>query len=241
VGPLGTLGTVGHRVVLLGIAAALLAGSVAVGAQDRPDPVPFPLPRAAVGSVTRALSIPAPPTAAGLDLRAGPVTTPLELRIPTLGVDARVLGVGLLGNGVMDAPQGPVDDPAWDQAFWYRGSAVPGALSTALVAGHIDGPGGRPAVFGNLDRLVPGDPIIVHDTRTGIDVQFSVSGSERYSLEQTTDPAVLTRIYGRGPVVGAWPEPAPDRLAHLTLITCAGTFRDGTHDHRLAVFAVRTA
>ena len=51
---------------------------------------------------------------------------------------------------------------------------------------------------------------------------------------------MLTRIYGAGPVAGTRPQPSADGLAHLTLITCAGTFRNGTHDHRLVVFATRT-
>jgi sortase (surface protein transpeptidase) len=152
-----------------------------------------------------------------------------------------MVGVGMTSKHVMDAPMGAADDPAWQQAFWYRGSAVPGAPSTALVAGHIDDSLGRPAVFADIDRLRPGDPIVVHDTRNGLDVRFSVTGTETYSLDQTTDPAVLTEIYGAGPVAGTGPQPSADGLAHLTLITCAGTFRNGTHDHRLVVYAIRIA
>ena len=55
------------------------------------------------------------------------------------------------------------------------------------------------------------------------------------------NPPVLTRIYGAGPVAGTRPRPSTDGLAHLTLITCAGTFRNGTHDHRLVVYATRVA
>jgi len=70
-------------------------------------------------------------------------------------------------------------------------------------------------------------------------VQFAVKSSRSYSLAEAATPAVLKRIYGAGPVVGEWPQPSADGLAHLTLITCAGTFRNGTHDHRLVVYAVR--
>jgi hypothetical protein len=51
--------------------------------------------------------------------------------------------------------------------------------------------------------------------------------------------AVLTSMYGAGPVAGKPPQPSPDGLARLTLVTCAGTFVDGTHDHRLVVYATR--
>ena len=176
-----------------------------------------------------------------LDLRAGPGAVPLELQLPSLDVVAPVVGVGITPKNVMDAPMGPAGDPVWQQAFWYRGSAVPGAPSTALIAGHVGGPQGSPAVFADLDRLRPGDPIVVRDTRSGTDVRFSVTESKTYSLDEAAEPAVLTRMYGAGPVAGTWPEPSADGLAHLTLITCTGTFKNGTHDHRLVVYATRIA
>jgi len=116
-------------------------------------------------------------------------------------------------------------------------------LSTALIAGHIDGPRGTAGVFGHIDQLKPGDLIIVHDLRNGLDVRFAVTRSMSFTLAETTDKSVLRQIYGVGPVAGTTPQASKDDLAHLTLITCAGTFqRDiGTHDHRLAVFATRVA
>jgi len=187
--------------------------------------------------------VPAALFAKTLSVRAGPVPVPLQLLIPSIKVSTQVLGVGVTPGDVMDAPEGPVGDPVWQEAFWYRGSAVPGAISTALIAGHIDGPSGTPGVFGHIGELKPGDRIIVHDTRTGLDVRFAVTGSSSFTLEQTTEPAVLQQIYGVGPVAGTTPQRAKDGLAHLTLITCSGTFQSalGTHDHRLVVFATRVA
>ena len=190
--------------------------------------------------------VPDPPVphalfAKGLDLRAGPVPVPLQLLIPSINVRAQVLGVGVTPTDVMDAPEGRVGDPVWQEAFWYRGSAIPGVISTALIAGHINGPRGTSAVFGNIDKLRPGDQIIVHDTRSALDVRFAVTGSTSFTLDQTTQPDVLRQIYGVGPVAGTTPQRSKDGLAHLTLITCAGDFNTGlgTHDHRLAVFATR--
>jgi sortase (surface protein transpeptidase) len=185
--------------------------------------------------------VPAALTDAALDLRAGPVAVPLELRLPSLDVTATVSGVGITPTNVMDAPMGPADDPVWQHAFWYRGSAVPGELSTALIAGHINDPLGRPAVFAHIDQLQPGDAIVVHDTRTGLDVRFSVTASATYSLDETADPVVLSEIYGAGPVEGTPPQPSIDGVSHLTLITCTGAFVNGTHDHRLVVYATRVA
>ena len=185
--------------------------------------------------------VPALLTKVGLGLRAGPVSVPLLLEIPKLGINASMLGVGITSSNSMDAPEGPSDDPVWQQGFWYRGSAIPGARSTALIAGHIDGGRGGAAVFGHLDRLQPGDAVVVHDTRTGLDVRFAVTASKSYSLAQAATPAVLKQIYGAGPVAGKWAQPSADGIAHLTLITCSGTFRNGTHDHRLVVYANRVA
>lgn len=191
-------------------------------------------------------TIPDPPVPAalyakGLDVRAGPVPVPLQLQIPAIGVNASVLGVGVTPTDVMDAPEGPAHDPVWQQAFWYRGSAVPGVISTALIAGHIDGPRGTQAVFGHIDMLKPGDAITIHDNRNGLDVHFVVTRSVSFTLEEAAGKSVLRQIYGVGPVAGTTPQRATDGVAHLTLITCAGTFVNGTHDHRLAVFAKRVA
>lgn len=242
-----------RRVTIVLITMALLAGSAALllrrttprthstaAAGRARTSIASTTTTAAQRPTTASLPIPAALVDPALDMRAGPVPVPLVLQMPTLGVDAAVIGVGITAKNAMDAPEGKASDPVWQEAFWYRGSATPGALSTALLAGHVDSPRG-PAVFSHLDRLRPGDPIIVHDTRSGLDVRFSVTSSATIPLDQTTDPAVLTHIYGAGPVAGTWAQPSLDGLAHLSLVTCAGTFRNGTHDHRLVVYATRIA
>lgn len=221
------------RLTLLLAVTVVLAGCGTAERERASDPV--------APTVPAALALPAALTDGAVDLRAGPGAVPLELQLPSLDIVAPVVGVGITPTNVMDAPMGPAGDPVWQQAFWYRGSAVPGELSTALIAGHVGGPQGSSAVFANLDRLQPGDPIIARDTRSGTDVRFAVTESKTYSLDEAAEPAVLTRIYGAGPVAASWPQPSDDGLAHLTLITCTGTFRNGTHDHRLVVYATRIA
>lgn len=224
----------------IGFAIALISTTLLAGSA-----VPSP-PNATPIATSRARTSWAPPnpsttgslTKPGLPLTAGLVPVPLELRLPTLPDTAAVLGVGINAEGAMDAPMGPPGDPIWNQVFWYRGSAVPGAFSTAVIAGPVDG-GGLPAVFARLDELRSGDPIVVRYTRTGLEKRFVVKSSESLPLEELADPAVLSRIYGTGPVVGSRPLESVDGRSHLTLITCAGTFRDGTHDQRLAVYATR--
>lgn len=230
------------------LAAALLVGATtarwavtrsseaATGPVASMRPATAPTPPSTPGT---AIAVPAALVDEGLDLRAGPVPVPLELHVPSIGLRTSVAGVGITSEDVMDAPMGPADDPIWQQAFWYRGSAVPGSPSTALIAGHVSGPGGRPGAFARIDDLRPGDPIVVHDSRNGLTVRFSVTESTTYSIDEAGEPTALAKIYGAGPVAGTAPQPSPDGLSRMTLITCAGTFRNGTHDHRLVVYATR--
>jgi hypothetical protein len=174
-----------------------------------------------------------------LDLRAGPVELPLALRIPSLRLAAPILGVGMTADDVMDAPKGPIDDPVWHKAFWYRGGGIPGDVGTATLAGHVNDPLGRPALFARLDALRTGDPILIHDTRSGLEIHFTVVKREIYSARQADDPEILAQIYGSGPVSGQGPLPASDGLAHLTLITCSGSYVNGSFDQRLVIYATR--
>lgn len=183
--------------------------------------------------------IPGPLISPPVSLRAGPVDVPLELRIPSIQVSASVIGVGLTAENLMDAPKGPADDPVWHQVFWFRGGGIPGDSGTATFAGHVDDPLGRPTVFTRINELRPGDQIVVHDTRSGNDVHFIVTETKVYSLEEASDPSVLTRVYGSGPVTGGGPQPAPDGLSHLALITCSGDFVSGAYDLRIVVYATQ--
>lgn len=237
-----------HRFAIVVVALAVLVGATTAGRWVAGDPTVIERSAPTSSSVvaawpTRAASLPAPSDLVDVDvdLRSGPIRVPLELRVPAIGLRASVAGVGITSEDVMDAPMGPAGDPVWEQAFWYRGSALPGAAGTALIAGHVRGPGGRPAAFALIGNLRPGDLIVVRDTRSGLDVQFGVTESQTYSIDEARQADVLTRIYGAGPVAGTQPQPTADGLAHLTLITCAGTFVDGTHDQRLVVFASRVA
>ncbi|MEX2031029.1 MAG: class F sortase [Anaerolineales bacterium] len=164
---------------------------------------------------------------------------PLELRIPSLQVRAPVLGVGITPENAMDGPKGPIDDPVWHSAFWYRGGGIPGDIGTATIAGHANEPLGRPEIFADLQDLHPGDLIIVRDKRTNIDITFRVDETRVYSIQESSDPAVMARIFGAEAVAGIGLQPASDGLSHLTLITCAGDIVHGAFDHHAVVFSTR--
>ena len=199
--------------------ASQVTGQPATQATVQATPTPF---------------IPGPLFYPNLDLKFGPVDVPLELQIPSLKVNAPVLGVGITAKNEMDAPKGPIGDPVWQTAFWYRGSVIPGDPGTATFAGHVNDPLGQPEIFAHLQRLNPGDPIIVHVKNTSIDIPFMVDLVKVYSIKEVSDPAVMAKIFGGGP------QPAPDGLSHLTLITCAGKIVQGQYDHYTVVYATRS-
>jgi sortase (surface protein transpeptidase) len=175
-----------------------------------------------------------------LDIYAGPVELPLVLQIPAIEVEAPILGVGQSEDNAMDSPKGPWGDPVWSSAFWYRGSAIPGEPGTATITGHVNGMLGEPQTFAKLKKLLPGDLIIIHVNNTLIDIHFIVDEVKRYSIQESSDPEVLNRIYGLGPTSGTAAQAGTDGLAHLTLITCTGYYVDGQFDHHIVVYATRS-
>jgi hypothetical protein len=211
------------------------AGQLALPAAGQPaiQATGLPVTQATV-QATPTLYIPGPLFYPNLDLKVGPVDVPLELQIPSLKVNAPVVGVGLTIKNEMDAPKGPIGDPIWQTAFWYRGSVIPGEAGTATFAGHVNDPLGQPEIFAHLQKLNPGDPIIVHVKNTSIDIPFMVDLVKVYSIKEVSDPAVIAKIFGAGP------QPAPGGLSHLTLITCAGKIVKGEYDHYTVVYATRS-
>ncbi len=171
----------------------------------------------------------------GLDLHSSPVTIPLRLQIPILDVDAPMLAVGLTEGNNMDAPKGPYGDPNWSSTFWYRGSAIPGEPGTATVAGHVNGMLGEPETFARIRRLKPGDLIIIKVTDSDDAIYFVVDEVKKYSLTELSEPELSQRIFGGG--MGSDGKRITDGVAHLTLITCTGNYKDGEFDNRIIVFA----
>jgi sortase (surface protein transpeptidase) len=234
-------------VLVVATALAGCGGKEMEEEESLPTPSPNPLLLPAHPSIVRSTPPPTPTLFAfgpiidsSLDLRADPVNMPLELQIPSLNVNAPILAVGLTADNVMDSPKGSIGAAVWSSAFLYRGGGVPGDVGTATIAGHVNDPLGEPMIFAYLDDLQPGDLIIIHLEHTNMGIRFIVDQIAVYSIEESSDPAILTQIYGAGPVAGTAPQPAPDGLSHLTLITCAGYIINGQFDHHTVVYATRS-
>ena len=143
-------------------------------------------------------------------------TRPVGLSIPSLRLDRPVpadLRIDFRGRLQVPADYGRVG--------WFATSAVPGDPGPAVLVGHVDTRRG-PAVFADLDRLRPGDPIDVprSDGRTA---HFRVDRIGYYPKDEIP----TEQIYG--------PTPGPQ----LRLMTCGGPFDESTLSYRdnLVVFA----
>lgn len=163
----------------------------------------------------RGMNLPMPPPAF-VSGNASSDTAPIRIQIPSIGLNADVESVGILGNGLMDVPRSLAD------AGWLGTSVAPGSLGNAVITGHLDGSEGQPAAFWSLQRLRSGDSIFVTNA-LGVELQFVVTKIARY--DRVDIP--LVTMFG------------PSRQARLNLITCAGPYvrGDGGYRDRLVVYA----
>jgi len=132
---------------------------------------------------------------------------PVSIRIPAIGVDARVVPVGL-------GPDRTMEVPAVDLAGWYEPGPRPGAAGPAVIVGHVDSRRG-PAVFFRLGQLRTGDRIVVGRARGG-PRSFVVERVER----QPKQALPTGRIWNH------------TRRPVLRLITCGGSFDRASGHYR---------
>jgi hypothetical protein len=181
------------RARLAGIAGALLigAGTAAVGVAVLSQ-VHAPQPsRSAAGA-----------TGSGRGLWLAR-SMPVSVRIPAIGVNSRLLHLGLNPDGTVKVP--PIQTSA-ALAAWYKYSATPGQIGSSVIEGHVDSVRG-PAVFFRLGALRPGNRIEV-TLADGVTAVFRVTGVREYAKSRF--PA--RTIYGTAD------------FAALRLITCGGAF-----------------
>jgi hypothetical protein len=182
---------------LAGVALAVAAVTVDRGSGS---PAPPPAPARVAAGVGPTAPVREPPH---VRTRAR-VAPPVRIRIPAIGVDARVARVGLDHAGALEVPSG------WDDAGWYVHGPRPGEPGPAVIVGHVDSTSG-PAVFYRLGGLRPGATIRVV-RQDGSAVSFRVHRVGRWPKD-----GFPTRL-----VYGATRRPT------LRLITCGGAFDPAT-------------
>jgi sortase (surface protein transpeptidase) len=166
----------------------------------------------------------APPPQVAAAAVANATTTsalPATISIPAIGVDASVEDLGLSAGDHMAMPT------SFTTVGWYKYGPVPGAIGTAVMYGHLDNGLGIEGVFKNLDKLAPGDTIVVTDA-SGTAHTFVVNSLTSYPYQAVPDSAL---------------EGTPgEQGSHLNLITCTGKWvydsTEGmTYNQRLVVSA----
>ncbi|WP_459752774.1 class F sortase [Streptomyces sennicomposti] len=145
-----------------------------------------------------------------------PPSPPTRIRIPSIRVNAPLMGLGLTPAGSLDVP--PADDE--NLAGWYESGTTPGERGTAIVAGHVDNSQG-PAVFYDLGALKKGSVIEV-DRRDGGVAVFTVDAIEVYQAKDFPDD----KVYGAA------------KRPELRVITCGGGYSRATgYQGNVVVFA----
>jgi len=199
--------TAGRAVALfVAVAALLAAGGFSLGA-DRPAVVAQTAP-----STKPAAAVPAPATAPTWTVTpvtpTPAVSPPVRVRIPAIGVDSRIVHIGVDTAGELIPPRSAA------VTGWFTSGPRPGAIGPALLAGHVDSQAG-PGVFFRLAQLRRGDVItVVRADRSS--VSFVVESSTR--VAKVAFPTEL--VY------------SPKPVATLRLVTCGGTFDNSARSYR---------
>jgi LPXTG-site transpeptidase (sortase) family protein len=143
------------------------------------------------------------PASTASSVPTGSVANPMRLLIPKINVDAPVEEVNITSTGELAAP---AKNP-WDGVGWYKTGPRPGEMGSAVIDGHLDQPGGSPAVFWKLSQLREGDSVIVMDAQKHT-YRFRVTRVASYSPQNAPVQEIFGNSQGR----------------YLNLITCAGTW-----------------
>ena len=143
---------------------------------------------------------------------------PVRLIIPAIAINASVEDVGTQANADLATPS---HNP-WIDVGWYNLGPKPGERGSSVIDGHLDRPGGYPAVFWYLRNLHVGDEVLVKNS-SGKTLRFQVTRIEYYAPQD----APIQDIFGN---LGG---------TFLNLITCAGDWIPSQHQTnlRLVVYA----
>ena len=207
------------RLALEALSAAVLLVAVlgaTLGSTVPPQP---PLPPSGPSRTADAVQSTGPQSGAvpADDAGSGPATahapldpsTPLWIAVPSIGLRAPLLALGMDGNGRPELP--PFSTPA--TAGWLRDTPAPGALGASVLVGHVDTTTG-PAVFWSLSAVRRGAVVRVGRI-DGSTAEFTVDAVRVFPRDRF--PSAL--VYG------------PTRAAELRMVTCGGAFDRAAHEY----------
>ncbi|AGL17320.1 class F sortase [Actinoplanes sp. N902-109] len=165
------------------------------------------------GRADAVLPVPGSPAGAADD-PALSRSVPTRLSIPAIGVDTRLMRLGIRRDRTVQVPPLSRDAPAG----WYERSVTPGERGAAVILGHVDSARDGPAVFYRLGALHPGDRIGV-GRADGSTARFVVTAVATYP--KAAFPTGL--VYG------------PAEYPALRLVTCGGTFDRARRSYRASI------
>lgn len=143
-------------------------------------------------------------------------TPPNHIEIPSIGLNAEVVNVGITPDKAMDVPSDA------KKVGWYELGVKPGDTGGAIMTAHYDTTTGKPAVFYNLRKLKQGD-IIYIKLQDNTELLFQVSDI----LSEPVKNFPTELVFGN----------FPDKK--LILITCDGVWNplEKNYSKRLVVYA----
>ncbi|MDE2988557.1 MAG: class F sortase [Chloroflexota bacterium] len=151
--------------------------------------------------------------------------TQWQLILPSAGIRAAVVQVGLTPDGAMGSPDNPF------VVGWFNRSALPGETGNALLGGHRD----YQDRDGNIDVGVCWK---LDETRVGDQLIMFDESQNRYYIYDIVDKATI-----RPDSKEAIRYLSQTRESVVTLITCSGDFDEQTHSYeeRIVVVALLSA
>ncbi len=151
--------------------------------------------------------------------------TDWELILPSAGIRASVVQVGLTPHGAMGSPDNPF------VVGWFNRSAAPGRPGNALLGGHRD----YQDLSGNVDVGVCWE---LNKTQVGDQLIMFEQSSDRYLVYDIVETASI-----RPESLEAARFLSQTRESVVTLFTCSGEFDAETHSYseRIVVVGLLTA
>ena len=141
-----------------------------------------------------------------------PLLLPVRLVIPAIAINASVEPVGIRSDSDLATPaQHP-----WEDVGWYDLGPLPRERGSAVIDGHLDRPGGSPAVFWRLREIQVGADVQVIGS-AGKAVHFRVTRLAYYPADQAPLQDIFGNLGGK----------------YLNLITCAGDWIPSQHQTTL--------
>lgn len=155
------------------------------------------------------------PAASASSTPSGPFV-PARLKVPSLGIDAKVEEVGKKADNSMGTPSD------FNDVGWWGEGPKPGSAGNAVFDGHVNNALTKAGVFEHLSLVHKGDYVTVSDAE-GHTLVYEVS---EVNLYDTTKAPLASIFATKGP-------------SQLVLITCDGEWVQDEHsfDKRLVVVA----